>query len=623
MKLFNSQSQLIRGLKTCAKALIYSLKFSYAGFTQKKGKKHLKYIFQLANDHLNAYVGHLRVMLQQNYGIDGHKYMAKFDKDKWHKLHQHATGLHTLLPSEDRYSYTLLMVVDSPNPKHFKKTLYSALQQTAPKMELLVAFKGEQNREIQETFETLKKEFGDKLKSIDATGTTPQTLNKLAEKATGNYLIIIDDDGWLRPDLLFRYEQCLRLLPSPEQTILYCDEYALDSFEFLLPKNQHSMMEKIHFPYLFSTFIPPCLLIPKPLWDQVKGLNEDFSDAHNYDLLLKLDLAKAEFHKIPIQLFARRSTQKELQPNHSQFIQSLSEYALQKDLKWKVIEGYTSDSLRAIPSLEKTPYIHVIIPYKNQKQMTIAAIKSLEKQQGVSLKITAVDNRSDDLTISEELEKIGVEVIRIDEPFNFSRLNNLAVQRSQIGQACDLLFFMNNDVELEPDALLEMCRWIDQPQIGLVGCRLNYPNGHLQCGGVDFNRNGPMCEITWQLTDNNLPFDKLQLQRILRVAPAVTGAATLVKRSVFQEVAGFDEVWFPINFSDTSLALKIQAHGMLCFYTPFAVGIHHESVSRNPHVWDFEASSWLHEKYFTHKPWTFKNKCVENFDAKAAKAQRS
>jgi len=57
---------------------------------------------------------------------------------------------------------------------------------------------------------------------------------------------------------------------------------------------------------------------------------------------------------------------------------------------------------------------------------------------------------------------------------------------------------LNNDVELEKNAILEMSRWIEQPNIGIVGCRLHYPNGLLQHGGVGIHPVGPNWRVTWE-----------------------------------------------------------------------------------------------------------------------------
>jgi GT2 family glycosyltransferase len=81
----------------------------------------------------------------------------------------------------------------------------------------------------------------------------------------------------------------------------------------------------------------------------------------------------------------------------------------------------------------------------------------------------------------------------------------------------------------------------------------------------------------------------------LHIVDAVTAACALVKRSLFIEVGGFDELCYPIAYSDTNLAVKIANKGFKNFYTPYARGVHHESVSRKlESLEDVESSRWLH-----------------------------
>ena len=149
--------------------------------------------------------------------------------------------------------------------------------------------------------------------------------------------------------------------------------------------------------------------------------------------------------------------------------------------------------------------------------------------------------------------------------------------------------------------MAEMSRWIDQPQIGMVGCRLHYPDGSLQHGGVDIYSRGPITRMTWEHIERFSTFDKtMNLTKRIRIMKAVTAACAMVKRQTFLDVGGFDEVWYPIAYSDTNLAVKLTMKGLKCLYTPYAVGIHHESVSRScDNIEDYENSRWLHQLYLS------------------------
>lgn len=339
----------------------------------------------------------------------------------------------------------------------------------------------------------------------------------------------------------------------------------------------------------------------------MKGLRKECEGAQDYDLVLRLDLAGANFHHIPFYLYAWRvhsqSTASSIQAKPyvvEAAKKALQDYFKEKKLDWEVVDGYIPTSYRAIPKLTKKYAIHVIILYKDLKKLTLACVKSVLRQQGVTVKITAVDNNSEDHSIAAELNAMGCEVLSIKEPFNFSRLNNLAVQKTKIGQDCELVLFLNNDVELDEGALEEMTRWIAQPGVGIVGCRLNYPNGKLQHGGIDFNENRPSHQMQWEHTEKGLNFNHLHFGRLIRVADAVTAACALMRRELFIEIGGFDEIWYPITYSDTALTLKLQSKNLWSLYTPYAVGVHHESVSRSyANIEDYEMSRWLHEKYQT------------------------
>jgi GT2 family glycosyltransferase len=74
----------------------------------------------------------------------------------------------------------------------------------------------------------------------------------------------------------------------------------------------------------------------------------------------------------------------------------------------------------------------------------------------------------------------------------------------------------------------------------------------------------------------------------------VTAACLLVKKETFLKVGGFDEIWYPIAFSDTDLAMRVRRLGLYSLYTPFASGVHYESASRGPGVYEEPEASYWH-----------------------------
>ena len=60
---------------------------------------------------------------------------------------------------------------------------------------------------------------------------------------------------------------------------------------------------------------------------------------------------------------------------------------------------------------------------------------------------------------------------------------------------------------------------------------------------------------------------------------AVTAACMMVKRSVYEDVGGFDPA-FAVAFNDVDFCLKVRRAGYLVVYNPYAELIHYESKSR-------------------------------------------
>jgi GT2 family glycosyltransferase len=85
---------------------------------------------------------------------------------------------------------------------------------------------------------------------------------------------------------------------------------------------------------------------------------------------------------------------------------------------------------------------------------------------------------------------------------------------------------------------------------------------------------------------------------------AVTAACLLTKRSIFQEVGGFDDTRLAIAYNDVDLCLKIGALGYRVLWTPWAELIHHESLSRGHDAADprkrarfLKEQGWMRERW--------------------------
>jgi GT2 family glycosyltransferase len=168
-----------------------------------------------------------------------------------------------------------------------------------------------------------------------------------------------------------------------------------------------------------------------------------------------------------------------------------------------------------------------------------------------------------------------VRVVPVPGPFNYSLINN----RGAAAAAGEIIVLMNNDVEVLGDQWLrEMVALASRPDIGCVGVKLLYGDRRVQHAGVVFQP-GPLAMHAFRLygpldlgTDGQLSGVRSYL--------AVTAACLAVRRSVFEEVGGFDHVNLRIAYNDVDLCLRVADAGYRNVCTPFSPLLHWESASR-------------------------------------------
>jgi GT2 family glycosyltransferase len=207
------------------------------------------------------------------------------------------------------------------------------------------------------------------------------------------------------------------------------------------------------------------------------------------------------------------------------------------------------------------------------------------------LELIVVDNGSEEaetLALFEELKRDRrVRILPAPGPFNFSTLNNLAARAAK----GSLLLLLNNDIGVrEPGWLKAMVVHAVRSNVGAVGAKLLYPDGAVQHAGVVLGVGEPPPVAghpgAGYPGDSSGYFGWLSLARNVS---AVTAACLLLRRAVFEEVGGLDEVKLKVAFNDVDLCLKIRAAGYDIVWTPQATLDHYESASRGA---DVEPETW-------------------------------
>lgn len=246
------------------------------------------------------------------------------------------------------------------------------------------------------------------------------------------------------------------------------------------------------------------------------------------------------------------------------------------------------------------PSVSIIIPTKDRLELLRPCLKSIETQTKYPrdlYEIVVVDNgTSDPETLSYLSTCAESGVIRLlHDPFefNFSRINNTAATQCR----SDILVFLNNDtVVIDPQWIHRLTTYAVQSDVGAVGCKLLYPNGAVQHGGMVVGIRGSAVHSHVGISRNDLGFQRLA--DLTREVAAVTGACMAIRRKLFLEFHGFDEQ-LPIAFNDTDLCLRALSLGYRNIWIRDALAIHYECSSRGPNDTQARIAQFRREAAFT------------------------
>ena len=138
--------------------------------------------------------------------------------------------------------------------------------------------------------------------------------------------------------------------------------------------------------------------------------------------------------------------------------------------------------------LDTEPSVSIIVPTRDFADVTEKCLESIYKLTNYSnFEVVIVDNRKRkskklwNCLKKYQMRYENFRVIKADMEFNYSAINNLAVNTCK----SDVLVLLNNDTEvLTPNWLKLMVSYAIQKHIGAVGAKLLYPDMTIQHGGV-------------------------------------------------------------------------------------------------------------------------------------------
>jgi len=227
------------------------------------------------------------------------------------------------------------------------------------------------------------------------------------------------------------------------------------------------------------------------------------------------------------------------------------------------------------------PLVSIIIPFRDKPGLLKTCIESiLEKSSYQNYEIVGISNGSELPETFDLMKRLGQRDQRVrfsecNDPFNFSHLVNYGASQAKGSH----LIILNNDIEvISWDWIESMLEYSQQSDVGVVGCKLYYPDNTIQHAGIIVGIGGYAGHAHKNFQAGR--FGYFNRLHVLQDVSAVTGACMMVKTTIFNEVGGFDEDHLGVACNDVDFCLRVREKGYWNVFTPYAELYHYESKSR-------------------------------------------
>lgn len=402
-------------------------------------------------------------------------------------------------------------------------------------------------------------------------------LNELAGASEWEWVTLWNAGDRIEPDALFHLARKIR--QNPQWQMVYTDEDVLDDD---LRRMKPHFKPDFNLDLLRSCpYIGGLTFFRASMFSALGGYAHEAEGAEYYDLTFRILERCGEDvigHYPALFYHARKgsghsyASAEEIWENYRNTVQRhLDRVACGA----KALPGFETNFMQIEYPLLHRPRVSIIIPTKDRPDLLKRCMQSLLARTSYdNFEVLLVDNNTSNLEALEYLEELSIDqrirVLQYAEPFNFSAENNLAAQMA----TGEYLVLLNNDTEIVDGQWLEkLLRHATRPEVGIVGPLLIFDHGAVQHAGVVLGLGYRPAEHPFI----DLPPDAPGYMGRLRVTQnysAVTGACLMVRKSLFEQVGGLDEVGFAVNYNDIDLCLKIGALKHKVVWTPDTRLIH-------------------------------------------------
>jgi len=480
---------------------------------------------------------------------------------------------------------SIITPVYNISPEYLNLCIESVISQHYKNWELCLYDDCSTNEETQKCLQEwgtkdprIKVRFGERNKHISLAS------NEAIRMSTGEYVSFLDHDDELLPISLL--EVAIAINNAPDVGCFYSDEDNISqNGEYFNPHFKSDFNRTL---ILAHNYITHFVTIKRELGDSLGWFREGYEGSQDHDLILRIMDKTHNIVHIPKILYHWRQSENSTSLNYLEKSyagdatrKALADYAFRNGFNAEILDGPGLGVYRLKREITTNKLVSIIVPFKDQVDLLKDCVSSvLNNTTYHNFELLLISNNSEKAETHEYLKYLikkdnRVRVLEHNVPFNFSEINNWAVEQAN----GDFILLLNNDMKvINSDWLEAMLEHAQQDNVGAVGAKLLYPDNTVQHAGVIIGIQGVAGHSHKYFHDKSVGY--FYRVAVAQNISAVTGACLLTKKEIWKEVGGLDEENLKIAFNDIDLCLKIRKAGYEIIYTPYSRLYHYESKSR-------------------------------------------
>lgn len=494
--------------------------------------------------------------------------------------------------------FNIITPVYNTNLIHLKECVKSVVNQYYDNFHWIIINDGS-NELVTKSLKKYQQEFPDLISIHHYTENkgVAIAISKALKFCNAEYICFLDSDDILEPNCLYEIKKYIE--KNRDKKFIYTNERQIDF--------DGEIIEDIKKPdfnlelFYQTMYINHMKIIHRDILREIGYPNLEYGGSWDYDYFLRISENIKVGHIRKILYRWRRRDYKggfmdegRQMIHHEKALKAIRQSNKRKGLiKGRIIPTEIPWHYKIERDIQnENKFVKILILTKCKINYLKLLLDSVEREvKYKNYKIIIIQHTDiEDKDMSEFLENTNHENHRCDFPgFNYSRITNWILDNF-VDKNDDYVLILNDDIIFQTDCVSEMIACMqNDDKCGIVGCKLLWPDkefkfyttryscwpmptGKIQHAGVKLHSDKCCSHSYYGYNSQYLAAN------YMKEVDAVTFACVMIKKEIFDKVRFSKKL--PIDFNDIAFCIDAKELGYKIYYTPWAVALHWESVTK-------------------------------------------